>query len=89
MQPLSTYFSEANLVFRQGQQLYHLHQMLKEHPEQAVIAGIGRTYCRLGSAPTYSAGLIMGASVDREPAQEHDSGLESARERAGEPGLDG
>ena len=63
MQTLSTYLSEANLVFRQGQQLYHLHQMMKMHPEATVIAEIGRTYHQLGAAPTYAAGLVMGASV--------------------------
>lgn len=63
MQPFSTYFSDANLIVRQGQQLYHLHQMLKQHPEEAVIAEIGRTYHQLGAAPTYSAGVVMGASV--------------------------
>ena len=63
MQSLSAYLDEANLVFRQGQQLYHLHQMLKEHPEEMVVTTLGRTYVDLGCAATYSAGIVTAAAV--------------------------
>lgn len=63
MQPLSSYLNEANLVFRQGQQLYHLHQMLKEHPEEVVITTLGQTYVELGCAATISAGIVTAAAV--------------------------
>lgn len=63
MPSISAYLDEANLVFRQGQQLYHLHQMLKEHPEEVVVTTLGHQYFRLGSATTLSAGIVTAAAV--------------------------
>lgn len=63
MQSFSAYLDDANLVFRQGQQLYHLHQMLKEHSEEIVITTLGRTYVDLGCTATYSAGIVTAAAV--------------------------
>ncbi|MFD1840342.1 hypothetical protein [Paracidovorax cattleyae] len=60
---LSTYLNEANLVFRQGQQLYHLHQMLKDFPEDRVISKLGQTYVELGCASTLAAGIVTAAAV--------------------------
>ena len=63
MSSFSAYLNEANLVIRQGQQMYHLHQMLKEHPEDEVVLALGRTYVQLGCAATFSAGLVTAAAV--------------------------
>ena len=57
------YLKEGNLIYRQGHQLYHLHRMLKKHPEAEVITVLGKTYFDLGSAPTMAAGIITAAGA--------------------------
>ena len=89
MPSFSAYLNEANLVFRQGQQMYHLHQMLKENPEEEVVTALGRAYVQLECTATFSAGLVMAAAVveSYRSTERGERAMQLARESLKAPGM--
>lgn len=57
------YMAESKLIVRQGLQLWHLHQALKERTEQEVVIEMALGYVDEGRAPTLSEGLMIAGGV--------------------------
>lgn len=57
------YLAESKLVIRQGEQLWHLHQALKERSEREFVMEMAQGYVDAGRAPTFSDGLMIAGGV--------------------------
>ncbi|MDD1017659.1 hypothetical protein [Pseudomonas idahonensis] len=57
------YLVESKLVVRQGHQLWHLHQALKEQSEQDVLLEMAHGYVDAGRAASLSEGLVVAGAV--------------------------
>ena len=58
-----SYLAESKVVVRQGQQLWHLHQALKEKPEQDVLLEMAHGFMDTGRAASLSEGLVVAGAV--------------------------
>ncbi|MGJ7515149.1 hypothetical protein ACSFE6_12535 [Pseudomonas baetica] len=57
------YLAESKLIIRQGEQLWHLHQALKERSEREVVMEMAQGYLDAGRTPTFSDGLMIAGGV--------------------------
>lgn len=57
------YLAESKLVVRQGLQLWHLHQALKEKPEQDVLLELAHGYVEAGRASSLAEGMVTAAGI--------------------------
>lgn len=57
------YLHEKKVLVRQGQQLWHLHQALRDHDEVTVVTELARQYKEVGRVSTLSEGLVLAGAV--------------------------
>jgi len=50
---------ESKLVYRQGNQVWHLHQGLKKHDEGDFIREMGEQYKKVGRVQTVAEGVVL------------------------------
>jgi hypothetical protein len=57
------YLHESKLVVRQGNQLRHLHQGLKQNDEATLIDAMAREYCDAGRVQTVAEGMMVAGAI--------------------------
>lgn len=63
MKKIRGYLDESNLIIRQGQQLWHLHQALKMHDEAEYIGQLAKDYKSTGRVQTIAEGVVLAGAV--------------------------
>ncbi|KNE24868.1 MULTISPECIES: hypothetical protein [Achromobacter] len=63
MRKFRDYLDEGNLVVRQGQQVWHVHQALKTHDEASYIGQLAKEYHAAGRVQTVAEGMVLAGAV--------------------------
>ena len=63
MGKIRDYLDEGNLVVRQGQQLWHVHQALRHYDERAYINKLAEEYQSIGRVKTIAEGMVLAGAV--------------------------
>ena len=63
MRKIRGYLDEGNLVVRQGQQVWHVHQALKTHDEAEYIGQLAKEYHAAGRVKTVAEGMVLAGAV--------------------------
>jgi hypothetical protein len=58
-----SYLDESKLVVRQGNQLRHVHQGLKQNDEAEFIKAMAHEYCDVGRVKTIAEGMVHAGAV--------------------------